>query len=168
MTAICFLNFALGQTIKYDGKYVKLDQDTEKKVSMMVDSLAGDWKLVKIIRYEKGDTILQDPSTLLKKTSYVKSFRTIRIDSLRNFEIKQACIDCPFLFWKGQYEIEIRTFNDLGLFYLNFNDKRLKTMKGKKLKKAFTKEFNGFVTNFENGEFTLTDKEETEWIYKRQ
>ena len=75
---------------------------------------------------------------------------------------------CPYLFWKGQYEIEIRTFKGLGLFYLNFVDNRLKTMKGKKRKEAFTLEFNGHLTNFENGELTLTDKEGTEWIYKRQ
>jgi hypothetical protein len=168
LTTFFVFNLAYGQTIKEDGKEIKLDPDTEKKVSMMVDSLTGTWQLVRTIRYENNDTIIQEPSTQLWLTPRAKPFTTIRIDSLRNFEIEQACMKCPYLFWKGQYEIEIRTFKGLGFFYLNFVDNRLKKMKGKKRKEAFTLEFNGHLTNFENGELTLTDKDGTEWIYKRQ
>jgi len=66
------------------------------------------------------------------------------MDSLRNFEIEQACMHCPYLFWRGQYEIEIRTFKGLGFFYFNFVDNRVKAMKGRKPKKTFTLEFNKF------------------------
>lgn len=160
-------NLAFGQTIKEDGKEIKLDPDTEKKVSKMVDHLAGTWQLIMTIRYTNGDTIIQEPSTQLWLTPGAKPFTTIRIDSLRNFEIEQACMKCPYLFWKGQYEIEIRTIKRLGFFYLNFVDNTMKTVTDKKRKKAFTLDFNGHLTNFENGEMTLTDKEGMEWIYKR-
>lgn len=161
-----FFNLAFGQTIKENGKEIKLDPDTEKKVSMLVDSLTGTWQLAKTIRYENGDTITQEPSTQLWLTPRAKPFTIIRIDSLRNFEIEQACMKCPYLFWKGQYDIEIITFKGLDFFYLNFVDDRQKTMKGKNPKKEFTLDFNGRLTNFENGELTLTDKVGTKWIYK--
>ena len=106
LTTIFVLNFTYGQTIKEDGKEIKPDPDTEKKVSMMVDSLIGTWQLVKTIRHENGDTIIQEPSTQLWLTPGAKPFTTIRIDSLRNFEIEQACMKCPYLFWKGQYEFQ--------------------------------------------------------------
>lgn len=168
LTTFFVFNLAFGQTIKEDGKEVKLAPDTENKVSMMMDSLTGTWQLVRTIRYENNDTIIQEPSTQLWLATGAKPFTTIRIDSLRNFEIEQACMKCPYFLWKGQYELEIRTFKGLGFFYLNFVDNRQKTMKSKKRKKAFTLEFNGHLTNFKNGELTLTDKEGTEWIYKLQ
>ena len=167
LTTFCVINLVYGQTIKENGKEIKLDPDKEKKVSIMIDSLPGIWELVRTIRYENGDTIIQMPSLQLWLTLRAKPFTIIRIDSLRNFEIEQACMKCPYLFWKGQYEIEIQTSKGLGFFYLNFVDERLKTMKGKKRKEAFTLEFNGHLSNFENGMFTITDKKGTEWIYKR-
>lgn len=168
LTIFFSFNLAYGQTIQEDGKEIKLDPDTENKVSMMADSLTGAWQLIKTIRYENGDTIIQEPSTQLWLTPGAKPSTRIRIDSLRNFEIKQTCMKCPYLFWKGQYEIEIRTLKGLGFFYINFVDNRQKTRKGKKRKEEFKLEFNGYLTNFENGELSLTDKEGTEWIYKRQ
>jgi hypothetical protein len=168
LTIIFVFNFAFGQTIKQDGKVIGLDPDTERKYSLLVDRLTGTWQLTMTIRHENGDTIIQEPSTQLWLTPGAKPYTTIRIDSLRNFEIEQACMKCPYLFWNGQYEIEIRTFKGLGLFYLNFVDSRLKTMKGDKRKNAFTLEFNGHLTNFQDGGLTLTDKEGTEWIYRKQ
>ena len=167
LTTFFVFNLAFGQTIKEDEKEIKLDPYTEKNVSMLIDSLAGTWELVKTVRYEKNDTIVQEPSTQLWLTPGAKPFTTITIDSLRNFQIEQVCLKCPYLFWTGQYEIEIRTFKGIGFFYINFVDRRLKVMKSKKQKKTFTLEFNGHLTNFENGKLTLTDKEGTEWIYKR-
>lgn len=158
-------NLALGQAIMEDGKEIKLDQDTEKKISMLVDGLSGTWQLARTIRYENGVTIIQEPSTQLWLTPGAKPFTTIKMDTLRNFEIEQACMKCPYLFWKGQYEIEIRKFKGLGLFYINFVDNRQKSLNGKKRKKDFTFEFNGHLTNIENGSLTLIDREGTEWIY---
>ena len=163
-----FVNLAFGQPIRKDEKVIHLDDDTQHKVSMMAGRLAGTWQLVKTIRYENGDTIIQEPSIQLWLTPGAKPFTTIRIDSLSNFEIEQACMKCPYLFWKGQYEITIKTLKGLGVFYLNFIDSSQKTIKGKKRKKAFALAFNGHLTNFENNALTLTDKEGTEWVYNRQ
>lgn len=168
LTTLLVFNLAFGQTINEGGKESKLAPDTAKNISIFVDSLAGIWHLSKTIRYQNGDTIIQAPSTQLWLTPGAKPFTAIRMDTLRNFEIEQTCMKCPYLFWKGEYEIEIRKLKGLEYFYLNFLDDRQKTMKNKRRKESLTIPFNGHLTHFENGEFTLTDKEGTEWIYKRQ
>ncbi|MCS6934864.1 MAG: hypothetical protein NZM35_06920 [Chitinophagales bacterium] len=167
LTTIIVFNFTYGH-ITIDEKEIKFVPDTEYKVAMIIDSLTGTWELVRTIRYENGDTIIQEPSVCLWLTPQAKPYTTIRIYPLRNFEIEQVCMKCPYLFWKGQFEIEIRNFRGLGLFYIKFVDNRLKNTKSKKQKNAITLIFNGYLTNFENGELTITDDEGTEWIYKRQ
>jgi hypothetical protein len=167
LTFFFVFNLAFGQTILEHGKAIKFLPATESKISVLIDGLTGTWQLLKTIRIENGDTIIQKPSIQLWLTPGAKPFTTIRIDSLRNFEIEQACMKCPYLYWKGQYEIEIKPLKGVGLFYLNFVDNRIKATKNKKRKEAFTLEFNGYLTNFENGELIITDKVGTAWIYKR-
>ncbi len=165
MTFFVF-NLAFGQTIKKDGEEVKPNPDTKKNVSMLVDSLTGTWKLIRTIRYENGDTIIQEPSTQLWFTSGAKPSTKIVLDSLRNFELEQACMKCPYLHWIGRFELETRTYNGLEFFYLSFIDDRVKETKKKKRKNASVLEFNGYLTDLGNGEMTLMDKEGREWIYK--
>lgn len=160
-------NLTLGQTIIENGKITKLDSDTERKASMLMDSLVGIWQLQKTIKYEIDDTIIQEPTFQIWLNPMAKPFTTIIIDSLRKFQIEQACMKCPYLHWKGQYELEIRAHKSNEFFYLNFVDTRLRSMKGKKRKRKFSLEFNGYITCFENGELTLTTKDGTEWVYKR-
>lgn len=163
-TTIIALNISFGQTIKVDGEKFKLDPETKKCVSMLVDNLTGFWQLQKTLRFENGDTISQGPSSQTWLTPGAKPFTNIEIDSLRNFVIEQACMKCPILRWNGQYEIEIRNLDGIGFFYLNFIDTRAK---GQKSEKALTLEFNGHLTNFGNGKMTLRDEEGREWIYSR-
>jgi hypothetical protein len=166
LTTFFVTNLALSQTIKKDGKNVKLDTETEKKISTLIDSLTGTWHLDKTIRYENGDTIVQEASIQLWLTPKAKPSTTIIFGTAKNFTIQQDCMKCPYLIWKGMYEIEIRTLKGHCVFYLNFIDDRQKNRKKKK-EISLTYEFNGHLTNFENGELRLIDKEETVWIYSR-
>lgn len=156
-----------GQSTKKETKEVELDLSAERKVSIWKDSLKGTWELLRTVRYENGDTIIQAPSIQLWLTPGAKPSTIIRIDALSNFEIEQACMKCPYLFWKGQLEIETRILHGIPFSYLSFIDHRVKGMKSKKRKKAFTLEFNGYLTHSEKREITLRDKEGREWIYKR-
>jgi hypothetical protein len=47
------VNLVVGQTIKENGKEIKLHPETEKKISILADSLVGNWLLIKTIRWEK-------------------------------------------------------------------------------------------------------------------
>ncbi len=132
---------------------------------MLVDSLAGTWQLERTIRYEDGDTIIQEPTTRLWLSPGAEAWTKIVMDSLRNFEIEQACMKCPQLYWTGQYEIEIRTYDGLGYFYLNFIDDRVKESQSGEGEEALIFEFNGHLINFGNAEMILLDKDGREWVY---
>ncbi|MEM6397723.1 MAG: hypothetical protein AAF741_15345 [Bacteroidota bacterium] len=166
-TFLIVATISCGQSIIADGKEIEPNANTKIEASQLFDSLIGTWELVKTIRYENRDTIIQEPSIAPWARPGAKPLTTIRIDSLRNFEIDQICMKCPYLFPKGQLEIGIRTFRRSRFFYLNFIDNRFLTIKNKKRKEKFSLELSGYLTNFVDDEMTLADNERREWIYKR-
>jgi hypothetical protein len=167
MTTFSVVCSTFGQTIKEDKKNMKLDPDNKKKVDVLVNSLIGDWELIKTIWITNGDTLTQEPSSAPMGMTTAKPPTTIHFDTLQTFKISQWCMKCPLIAWAGHYTIEIKIYKGLlGLFYLTFVENRDNFLKKKQ--KSFTAEFNGYFTNFENGTLQLTDDKGCDWIYKRK
>lgn len=167
ITVFSVVNLSFTQTIKEDGEIIKISPEVENRVSMLKDSLTGSWQLLKIIKYEDGDTIVHETSSQLWDSPNAKPETKLRMDSLKNFDIEQNCMKCPYLRWSGKYEIEFRTYKERRYFFLNFKDKRTINTKNNSLKEEEVLEFNGYLSYFENGKMTLIDNDDREWIYKR-
>ena len=165
-TTICVVSLTFGQSSKQDGKKVKLGPDTKMKVETLVDSLIGDWELIRTVNISNGDTLVIEPSSAPMGMTTAKPPTTLHFDTLQIFTISQWCMKCPLIAWSGHYTIEIKTHKGLELFYLTFIEQRNKALK--KNQKSFTADFNSYLTNFEKGILQLTDNNNCDWIYKRK
>lgn len=145
----------------------KRDFDADEQVENIADSLVGIWELEKTIRYENGDTIIQEPSHQLWLTPEAKPFTTIKIDSLRTFYIEQSCMKCRHLKWKGKLDIQLKIVDGHQVFHLNFIDERQNNLK-KTDEEPLASEFNGHLISYGKGELRVKDKESTDWVYRQQ
>lgn len=127
LTVLFVTNLTFGQSMKEVPEKATIESSIKREYSISMDSLIGQWKLVKTIRHENGALIMAEPSMQLWLTPNAKPFTILRIDTLRNFEIRQDCMKCPYLFWEGRLEIERKVIKEIDFFYLNFIDKRHKT-----------------------------------------
>jgi len=137
LTALLLLaaNFAFGQT-----------------------TLTGEWELKEIVCYSNGDTIRQEPSSAPMGMTTSRPPTTITFDSLQTFQISQWCMKCPFIEWKGNYQIDDQQ-------YLKFIEQRDKYLKKKQ--KSFTADFNGRLTFIGQETFQITDDKGCELTYLR-
>lgn len=159
--------FSFAQTYNPNGSEIKLGSNMGEKASNLENNLIGFWRLNNTIRYENGDTIVQEPSLQLWRGQNAKAFTEISIDSLRNFQIEQQCMKCPLLLWSGQCQIEKRTENGINFLYLNFIDIRFKDQKKRLFKKPIALEFSGRLKRLLKDEMILVGKDGREWIYHR-
>jgi hypothetical protein len=163
----CFINsFSFGQTIKENGKNIHLDPDTKMKLTILVDSLTGEWELIKTVCVTSDDTVSEEIIGAPMGTTSPKRPTIINFDTLQTFTISQWCMKCPLINWSGHYTLEIKKLEGFELFYLTFIEQRDKALK--KNQKSFTREFNSYFTNLENGTLQLTDNKGCDWIYKRK
>jgi len=132
----------------------------KKKQTDLVSNLIGNWKLIKTIKYEKKDSIIQEPSLQLWKTPNAKPFTNISFKDSQQFNISQSCMKCPLLEWSGRYELNKSKNNNLEQFYLNFIDKRER-------KTSLTTEFNGYVVNINSNELQILNNENCLWIFEK-
>lgn len=136
-----------------------------RQLATLTQHLPGTWQLIQTIRYEHRDTIIQEPTIKRWLDPGAKPYTTLVIDSSMHFVITQACMKCPMLEWKGQYQIEIRKIRDQTGFYMHFIDARQPNKKRKEL--SLTADFNGFLKKIGSEEFSIVDQDGCEWVYKK-
>lgn len=154
------------QIAKNGSRNPKPDLEAAKAIAGLVDSLTGIWELIHTIRYEKGDTIIQEPTIRLWESPGAKAVTTLFLDSTRHFKITQACMKCPMLEWEGQYDIEGGPSSKPGLYYLYFHTSIPQRDKPKK-RYSWTYEFCGDIKRLEQGQLVVTDKDGRDWVYRR-
>jgi hypothetical protein len=152
-----------GQSIKENKSNIHVTND---EIPKLLDKLKGKWELNKIISYQNGDTIIQEPSSAPIGINTSKPITTIIFDSLQTFQITQFCMKCPYLFWEGKCQINIKPLNGFESFYIQFIDNKDKFLKKKQ--KSLTLEFNGFLTFLDTDLFQIIDKNGCCLIYERK
>lgn len=146
------------------GTHSLSDTKAKQQIAMWADYLPGTWLLAQTIRYEQGDTIIQEPVLQSWLSPGAQPFTTMVLDTAKHFSITQACMKCPVLEWEGQYEITVTGSQDH--CYLNFFDAR-QTKKARK-EVSITADFNGLLKSCSNDQLVIIDRKRCEWVYKRQ